>query len=297
VAPWLRTDVALRLPLLPLWKARAADPSFRAAAKAELARHPEWEPFADPEGYARRMAQEAERRRAREASRRAGGAVIALRVTRPPGATEPDAMALPMQREGLTIGRSTECDLVLADPLRLVSRQQAQVNVVGQAARVRCISSTTPLWVNGVQLDPAAERAVLVGTACASAASRSPSSPWRQRLRRPRAWIAGSTRKARPIRSRPNRRCPHWHRFLGRQSPARWCRGRRAGTSFAPVRPRRRLRLRSRRYRRRGRPSRPRRCGRQPPRSSLPATRHRRRHCCKRWRQRRPRELYACRST
>jgi hypothetical protein len=54
-----------------LWRPRAADLSFRAAAKANLAQHPEWEPYADPEGYARRMAEEAERRRAREAARQA----------------------------------------------------------------------------------------------------------------------------------------------------------------------------------------------------------------------------------
>jgi hypothetical protein len=71
VAAWLRTEPGLRLPLLPLWKPRAADLTFRAAAKANLAQHPEWEPYADPEGYARRMAEEAERRRAREAARRA----------------------------------------------------------------------------------------------------------------------------------------------------------------------------------------------------------------------------------
>ncbi|VTU22497.1 type VI secretion system-associated FHA domain protein TagH [Variovorax sp. RA8] len=89
--------------------------------------------------------------------------MIALRVTRRPGATEPDATALPMPPEGLTIGRSVECALVLADPLRLVSRQHAQVIAVGQAARVRCISSSAPLWVNGMQLDPGGERALLVG--------------------------------------------------------------------------------------------------------------------------------------
>jgi hypothetical protein len=71
VADWLRTEPALRLPLLPLWRSRAADPTFRAAAKANLAQHPEWEPYADPEGYARRMAEEAERRRARESARQA----------------------------------------------------------------------------------------------------------------------------------------------------------------------------------------------------------------------------------
>ncbi|RZL91123.1 MAG: hypothetical protein EOP82_13660 [Variovorax sp.] len=78
VAPWLRTEPALRLPLLPLWRSRAtADLTFRAAAKAELARHPEWEPYADPEGYARRLAEEAERRRAREAARQAARAAAA----------------------------------------------------------------------------------------------------------------------------------------------------------------------------------------------------------------------------
>jgi type VI secretion system FHA domain protein len=90
-------------------------------------------------------------------------AVIALRVTRRPGATEPDATALALPPEGLTIGRSDDCGLALADPLRLVSRQHAQVIGDGQAARVRCISSSAPLWVNGMQLDPGGEHALLVG--------------------------------------------------------------------------------------------------------------------------------------
>ena len=90
-------------------------------------------------------------------------AVIALRVTRRPGATEPDATALALPPEGLTIGRSDECGLVLADPLRLVSRQHAHVIAVGDAARVRCVSSSTPLWVNDIQLDPGDDRALLVG--------------------------------------------------------------------------------------------------------------------------------------
>ncbi len=77
VAAWLRTEPALRLPLLPLWRSRAADMSFRADAKADLAQHPEWEPYVDPEGYARRVAQEAERRRAREAARRAAAEAAA----------------------------------------------------------------------------------------------------------------------------------------------------------------------------------------------------------------------------
>jgi type VI secretion system FHA domain protein len=89
--------------------------------------------------------------------------VIALRVTRRPGATEPDATALALPPEGLIIGRSADCGLMLADPLRLVSRQHAQVIVDGQAARVRCVSSSSPLWVNDVQLDPGGEQALFAG--------------------------------------------------------------------------------------------------------------------------------------
>ncbi|WP_076998129.1 type VI secretion system-associated FHA domain protein TagH [Variovorax sp. KK3] len=89
--------------------------------------------------------------------------MIALRVTRRPGGTEPDDEALPMPPEGLTIGRSDDCGLVLADPLRLVSRQHAQVVMAGEGAQLRCISSTSPLWVNGQQLDPGGERALQLG--------------------------------------------------------------------------------------------------------------------------------------
>ena len=89
--------------------------------------------------------------------------MIALRVTRRPGAAEPDAMALALPPAGLTIGRSIDCGLMLADPLRLVSRRHAQVSRDGQAARVRCVSSSEPLWVNDVQLDPGGEQALAVG--------------------------------------------------------------------------------------------------------------------------------------
>jgi type VI secretion system FHA domain protein len=89
--------------------------------------------------------------------------VIALRVTRRPGSAEPDETALPLPAEGVIIGRSVHCGLVLADPLRLVSRQHAQVIAVGEDVRVCCISSNRPLWVNGMQLDPGGERALLVG--------------------------------------------------------------------------------------------------------------------------------------
>lgn len=89
--------------------------------------------------------------------------MIALRVTRRPGASEPDATALTLPPEGLTIGRGEDCGLVLADPLRLVSRQHAQVTAESDGARVRCVSSSTPLWVNDLQLDPGNERPLSVG--------------------------------------------------------------------------------------------------------------------------------------
>ena len=89
--------------------------------------------------------------------------MIALRVTRRPGAAESDATALTLPPDGLTIGRADECGLVLADPLRLVSRQHAQVTPAGDGARVRCLSSSTPLWVNDTQLDPGGERFLGVG--------------------------------------------------------------------------------------------------------------------------------------
>jgi hypothetical protein len=89
--------------------------------------------------------------------------VIALRVTRRPGATEADETALALPPEGLTIGRSGDCGMVLADPLRLVSREHAQVIPVGDAVHVRCVSSRAPMWVNDVLLDPGCHRALFVG--------------------------------------------------------------------------------------------------------------------------------------
>nr|WP_239027383.1 type VI secretion system-associated FHA domain protein TagH [Ramlibacter algicola] len=86
-----------------------------------------------------------------------------MRVTRRPGASDPDAAALALPPEGLTIGRSDECGLVLADPLRLVSRQHAKVDPDGVGARVRCLSGNTPLWVNDAELEPGNERALQVG--------------------------------------------------------------------------------------------------------------------------------------
>jgi len=90
-------------------------------------------------------------------------AVIALRVTRRPGATVPDETALPLPPKGLVIGRAVDCGLVLADPLRMVSRQHALVVAVGEGGRVRCVSSNAPLWVNVTQVAPGGELPLSVG--------------------------------------------------------------------------------------------------------------------------------------
>ncbi|MEJ8822016.1 type VI secretion system-associated FHA domain protein TagH [Variovorax humicola] len=89
--------------------------------------------------------------------------MIALRVTRRPGATVPDETALPLPPKGLVIGRAVDCGLVLADPLRMVSRQHALVVAVGEGGRVRCVSSNAPLWVNGTQVAPGGELPLSVG--------------------------------------------------------------------------------------------------------------------------------------
>lgn len=88
-APWLATEKPFRQQFLPLWRGRCQDKDFRAEAKANLSRHPEWEPHADPEGWARKLAEAAERRREREAARQAAqeAAQEAARAASAAGAT------------------------------------------------------------------------------------------------------------------------------------------------------------------------------------------------------------------
>lgn len=56
VAPWLRAESALRLPLLERWRGRIADRTFRAGIVADLALHPEWERVVYPERFCPRHA-------------------------------------------------------------------------------------------------------------------------------------------------------------------------------------------------------------------------------------------------
>lgn len=48
VAAWLQAEEALRVPLIDSWRVRLAEPAFRAAVLANLARHPEWTPLVVP---------------------------------------------------------------------------------------------------------------------------------------------------------------------------------------------------------------------------------------------------------
>ena len=91
--------------------------------------------------------------------------MIALRLVKRPDGSVPALAPRSVDTEGLTIGRSPQCGLVLADPLRAVSRKHAWIATQrgGDTALLRCISTTTPLAVNGQQLAPGCEQVVKPG--------------------------------------------------------------------------------------------------------------------------------------
>ena len=86
---------------------------------------------------------------------------MSLRVVRRPDGAPPAGLVRPITEAGTRIGRAPECDLVLDDALRLVSRQHAWLAPQGgSAALLKCISTTTAIHVNGEPLPPGAERLV-----------------------------------------------------------------------------------------------------------------------------------------
>ena len=91
--------------------------------------------------------------------------MIALRLVKRPDGSVPALAPRPLDANGLTIGRSPQCGFVLADPLRGVSRKHAWIAIQsgGDTALLRCISTTTPLAVNGQQLEPGGEQVVKPG--------------------------------------------------------------------------------------------------------------------------------------
>jgi type VI secretion system FHA domain protein len=91
--------------------------------------------------------------------------MIALRLVKRPDGGVPALAPRPLDANGLTIGRSPQCGFVLADPLRGVSRKHAWIAIQrgGDTALLRCISTTTPLAVNGQLLEPGGEQVVKPG--------------------------------------------------------------------------------------------------------------------------------------
>lgn len=90
--------------------------------------------------------------------------MMILRLVQRPDGAPPGPAARPLEPAGSTIGRAPDCDLVLDDPLRMVSRRHAWI--VPQAddqALLRCTSTTSSLLVNDEILGPGAERAVRIG--------------------------------------------------------------------------------------------------------------------------------------
>jgi FecR protein len=74
IAGWLSAEPALRLPMVERWRPRLRDKAFRAAMIANLAAHPEWDPWVFPEKAAKKKADE---KRAREAKAAAAAAAAA----------------------------------------------------------------------------------------------------------------------------------------------------------------------------------------------------------------------------
>lgn len=90
--------------------------------------------------------------------------MIVLRLVRRPDGAPAGPAVRPIEEGGSTIGRAPDCDLVLDDPLRLVSRRHAWIVPQGTGeALLRCISTTATLLVNGEALPPGGERVVQVG--------------------------------------------------------------------------------------------------------------------------------------
>ena len=74
-------------------------------------------------------------------------------VSRPDGrAIDPTIRRFPGPQ--VTIGRAPECQLVLPDELRIVSRHHARIDLRGDAPSLACLSNTAPVRVNGVSVEP-----------------------------------------------------------------------------------------------------------------------------------------------
>ncbi len=90
--------------------------------------------------------------------------MLTLRLVRMPDGAAQDPVTKAVNPAGSSIGRSPECDLVLDDPLRLVSRRHAWLVPSGPSgAMLHCISTSASLMVNGSVVAPGGECAVADG--------------------------------------------------------------------------------------------------------------------------------------
>jgi type VI secretion system FHA domain protein len=90
--------------------------------------------------------------------------MIVLRLVRRPDGVPAGTAPLRLPEAGASIGRAPDCDLVLDDPLRLVSRRHAWlVPHDAGSATLRCVSTSANLLVNGEALEPGAECLVQIG--------------------------------------------------------------------------------------------------------------------------------------
>jgi hypothetical protein len=65
IAPWLSAETGLRTPMLPRWRARLKDKTFRNAVITRMSVHPEWDPLVFPEKAAQKKAEALARARER----------------------------------------------------------------------------------------------------------------------------------------------------------------------------------------------------------------------------------------
>lgn len=90
--------------------------------------------------------------------------MLVMRIVRCPEGAPAAPAARPVNPDGSSIGRSPECDFVLDDPLRLVSRRHAWLVPSGACDGVlRCVSASASLTVNGRLVPPGGEAAVADG--------------------------------------------------------------------------------------------------------------------------------------
>ncbi len=87
------------------------------------------------------------------ASAHASSSMLTLRVVRQLG--EPPSVSLQARFDaGGTVGRSPDCTLVLPDPARHISREQARIDAVAGGYTIRCTGSASAIVLNGREIGP-----------------------------------------------------------------------------------------------------------------------------------------------